>query len=103
MDWVIPFITILGVFIANAALIIPLFLWNRAESRADSRHSDNKLESTRELVRAIHIEGQNMRENMRVEGQNMRDESKNIIFAIQQEMKDFHSRLISLEERKKGI
>jgi len=49
-------ITILGVFIANAALIIPLFLWVRSESRADIRHMDAKMESTRELVRAIHDE-----------------------------------------------
>lgn len=49
-------LTILGVFIANAAMILPLFLWNRAEARADARHTDAKLESTRELVRAIHDE-----------------------------------------------
>lgn len=66
-------ITILGVFIANAVMIIPLFLWVRAEARADSRHTDAKLDSTRELVRAIH-----------------------------DEMKDFHERLISLEKLKGG-
>jgi len=60
-------ITILGVFIANAALIIPLFLWVRTESRADIRHMDAKMESTRELVRAIH-----------------------------DEIKDFHNRLLEL-------
>jgi len=49
-------ITILGVFIANASMIIPLFLWVRSESRSDVRHTDAKLESTRELVRAIHDE-----------------------------------------------
>lgn len=65
------FVTVLGVFIANAALVIPLFLWNRAESRQDMRHVDAKLESTRELVRAIY------------------DESK-----------DFHSRLISIEKER---
>lgn len=72
MTWLIPFITVLGVFIANAALIIPLFLWNRAESRADIRHMDAKLESNRELVRAIY-----------------------------EEVKDFHSRLCIIEERNK--
>jgi hypothetical protein len=65
-------VTILGVFIANASMIIPLFLWNRAESRADARHSDSKLESTRELVRAIH-----------------------------DEVKDFHERLINVEKKDK--
>jgi hypothetical protein len=64
-------ITVLGVFIANAATIVPLFLWVRAESRADSRHTDAKLESTRELVRAIH-----------------------------DEIKDFHERLIAIEKAK---
>jgi hypothetical protein len=69
MQLAIPVITILGMFIANAALIIPLFLWNRAESRADIRHMDSKLESTRELVRAIY-----------------------------DETKDFHNRLCAIEE-----
>lgn len=69
----IPIITVLGMFIANAALIIPLFLWNRSESREDIRHMDSKLESTRELVKAIY-----------------------------DEVKDFHSRLCSIEERNKG-
>jgi hypothetical protein len=63
---------ILTLILGNAAVIIPLFLWNRSESRADIRHMDTKLESTRELVRAIY------------------DESK-----------DFHSRLIAIEERNK--
>lgn len=60
------FMLILG----NAAIIIPLFLWNRSESRADIRHMDAKLESTRELVRAIY-----------------------------EESKDFHGRLVAIEER----
>lgn len=64
-------ITILGVFIANASMVIPLFLWNRAEARADVRHTEAKLESTRELVRAIY-----------------------------EESKDFHNRLCKIEERK---
>jgi len=68
---IIPLLTILGVFIANASMVIPLFLWVRAESRADSRHTDAKLESTRELVRAIH-----------------------------DEVKDFHERLFKLESKK---
>ena len=63
---------IFTLILGNAALIIPLFLWNRSESRADVRHMDAKLECTRELVRAIY------------------DESK-----------DFHSRLCAIEERKK--
>lgn len=65
-------ITILGVFIANAAMVIPLFLWVRAEARADSRHTDAKLESTRELVRAIY-----------------------------DDVKDFHNRLCKIESDRK--
>ena len=63
---------ILALVLGNSALIIPLFLWNRSESRADIRHMDAKLEATRELVRAIY------------------DESK-----------DFHNRLCKIEERNK--
>jgi hypothetical protein len=73
MEWLTPFITVLGVFISNGALILPLFLWNRAESRADIRHLDAKLESNRELVRAIH-----------------------------DEIKDFHYRLLEIEKRNKN-
>lgn len=65
-------VSILALVLGNAAFIIPLFLWNRSESRADIRHMDAKLESTRELVRAIY-----------------------------DEMKDFHNRLCKIEEGKK--
>lgn len=66
---------ILALILGNGAIIIPLFLWNRSESRADIRHMDAKLESNRELVRAIH-----------------------------DEMIDFHFRLkIMDEEKKKGF
>ena len=65
-------ITILGVFIANAAMVIPLFLWVRSESRADIRHTDAKLESTRELVRAIY-----------------------------EDIKDFHKKLIDIEQSRR--
>lgn len=66
-------VPILALIFANFALIIPLFLWNRSESRTDVRHMDAKLEATRELVRAIY------------------DESK-----------DFHNRLCSIEKENKG-
>lgn len=68
MDWM----QVLALVIGNGALVIPLFLWNRAESRADIRHMDNKLDAIRELTYAIHTE-----------------------------MKDFHSRLCSIEQNKK--
>ena len=62
--------TLCALILGNGALIIPLFLWNRSESRADIRHMDAKLEANRELVRAIY-----------------------------QESKDFHARLCTIEER----
>jgi len=65
--------TILTLVLGNAAVIIPLFLWNRSESRADIRHMDAKLEATRELVRAIY-----------------------------EESKSFHARLCAIEEKNKN-
>jgi hypothetical protein len=64
MDW-----PQFAIFIGST---VGLFFWNRSESRADMRHMDSKLESTRELVRAIY------------------DESKS-----------FHARLCAIEERNK--
>lgn len=61
----------LTIILGNAALVIPLFLWVRSESRADIRHMDTKLEANRELVRAIH-----------------------------EEVKDFHARLIEDRNKK---
>jgi hypothetical protein len=50
-----------------------LFVWNRAEARADVRHMDNKIDAIRELSREIHTE-----------------------------MKDFHYRLIEIEKNRKS-
>ena len=50
-----------------------LFIWNRAEGRSDARHMDIKLEGQRNLITAIH-----------------------------DEMKDFHQRLVAIEERNRG-
>jgi len=41
--------SILALILGNSALIIPLFLWNRSESRADHRECIN-------LIHAIHAE-----------------------------------------------
>lgn len=57
-------------FIVMFIGMIGLFAWNRAEARADARHMDNKIDAIRELTHAIHLE-----------------------------VKDFHSRLCSIEER----
>ena len=64
MEWTQFVIFFLGVF--------GLFIWNRAESRADIRHVDSKIDAIRELTHAIHLE-----------------------------VKDFHSRLCVIEEKRK--
>ena len=64
MEWTQFIIFFIGVF--------GLFVWNRAEARADNRHMDTKLESMRSLNMAIH-----------------------------DEMKDFHHRLIEIEKERK--
>jgi hypothetical protein len=64
MEWTQFIIMFLG--------MLGLFAWNRAESRSDTRHMDNKLDAMRELTYAIHSE-----------------------------MKDFHNRLCAIEERNK--
>lgn len=51
--------------------IFGMFVWNRTESRTDIRHLDSKLESNRDLVRAIH-----------------------------DEMKDFHYKLLDIERNR---
>ena len=76
-ELVIPILTVLGLFLANAALVLPLFIWNRSESRADIRHMDSKLE--------IYIQA--IREDVK---------------AIHDEMKEFHGRMCAIEERNKN-
>ncbi len=56
---------ILSLFLANAGLII----WFRAESRSDWRHMDNKLEASTK-------------------------ETRDLVEAIKQDMKDFHLKLM---------
>lgn len=56
--------------------IFGLFLWSRSESRADFRHLDEKYESHRIEMIAL-------------------------MKSIQDEIKDFHGRLCTIEERNK--
>lgn len=64
MEWTQFVIFFVGVF--------GLFIWNRTESRSDSRQTDAKLEAIRSLM-----------------------------YAMIQESKDFHGRLCAIEERNK--
>jgi hypothetical protein len=68
---------ILMLILGNAAFIVPLFLWNRSESRADIRHMDAKIE--------YHWK-----------------ETQALISAIRQDMHDFHIRLEKLDAEFKG-
>ena len=65
-------IQIITLFLANASLIV----WFRAESRNDWRHMDAKLESYRK-------------------------QTIDILNAIKEDIKDFHGRLCSIEEKNK--
>jgi hypothetical protein len=71
-EFLLTLITIGGFFLS----IVGLFIWNRTESRTDTRHMDQKLDA-------------------------FRVETISILSAIQQEMKDFHGRLCVIEERNK--
>lgn len=56
---------------------IALFLWATRQARADFLHLDRKLDENRK-------------------------ETNQIVKAIQEEIKDFHSRLCKIEEKKSG-
>lgn len=60
-------------FLTLIVTLLGMFFWNRSESRQDIRHMDQKLESNRDLVKAIH-----------------------------DETKEFHTRLLMIEEKKKS-
>ena len=80
MEWVQFVIFFIGVF--------GLFIWNRAEARADNRHMDNKLEAQRNLILAVHSETATL--------------IKDLNEKWMQETKDFHGRLVAIEERKRA-
>jgi hypothetical protein len=73
MEWVQFVLFFIGVF--------GLFIWNRAEARQDSRHMDAQLKAQRELISEVH------------------KESIEFTRQIQAEIKDFHGRLCTIEER----
>ena len=106
MDW-IQFATLFVTFVG-------LFIWNRTESRSDARHMDQKLDSSRQLFLEMQRENQrrseeNQKENQRrfeehqKESQKLLEEHRretwSLIEAIRQDIKDFHGRLCSIEER----
>lgn len=50
MEWT----HVLGIILGNAAFVIPLFLWSRAESRADYRHLENLIRAIQEEIKDFH-------------------------------------------------
>lgn len=48
------FTDILTLILGNAALIIPLFLWNRSESRADARMMLGMIDSIQKEIKDFH-------------------------------------------------
>lgn len=85
MEWTQFAIFALGVF--------GLFIWNRTESRQNIRYMDDNLEANRELLREVHRETQGALTAMR-------KETHDLITAIREDIKDFHGRLCSIEERR---
>jgi hypothetical protein len=77
MDWIQFFIFFVGVF--------GLFIWNRAEGRADARKAEERDEQLRTTMAANALENRQLIASIHKE--------------IQQEMKDFHGRLCTIEER----
>jgi len=78
MEWT----HVLGIVLGNAAWTLPMFFWNRAEARADSRKHDQDIKELRremiDVMRSIHT----------------------TIDEIKQESRDFHGRLCAIEERR---
>jgi Flp pilus assembly protein TadB len=69
-------IAISAAVVAIVGVMIALFLWNRGEANADRRHQDN-------------------------ENKILRRELIDVMRSIDREMKDFHGRLCTIEERRK--
>lgn len=70
-------------FVIFVLAVIGLFIWNRAEGRADNRHMDAKLDAQKNLIFEIH------------------KENHALIQAIREDIKDFHGRLCAIEEKNK--
>ena len=70
--------------------VFGLFIWNRAEARADSRHVENIIQSDRNLIMGIRQEVIQFREEM----QSFREQMNN-------ETREFHYRLLEIEKNRK--
>ncbi len=64
MDWtsiISSVAPVIALILGNAAFIIPLFLWNRSESRADYRHLETGVNAQ---LNAIHSEMKNFHKRL---------------------------------------
>ncbi len=85
MEWTQEFVQSLASIVTSIAFMgstVAIFLWARAESRADYRALDSKIDANR-------VETQAMINSM--------------INAIHEEMKDFHGRLCAIEEKNREV
>lgn len=79
---------ILGVVVGNAAIVFPLWLWSRAENRADMRQvQDIQAADRRDLLTITRT---------------IQEDIRAFQSAMAQESKDFHTRLCMIEERTRG-
>lgn len=76
----------LAIVIVGFGFTFTVFSWSRAEANEDRRHMDEKL--------------QKQIESIRLTSEQSRRESNEILKSIHDEMKDFHIRLIKIEESK---
>lgn len=45
---------VLGIVLGNLAVMFPLWLWNRSESRADNRHVLSLIEAIKDEMKDFH-------------------------------------------------
>lgn len=45
---------VLGIVLGNLTIMFPLWLWNRAESRADNRHILSLIEAIKDEMKDFH-------------------------------------------------
>lgn len=92
MHWIQFIIFFIGVF--------GLFIWNRAEGRADNRHMDSKLEGQRALLQAIWQESKDNHDHWSKVTQDFNSKFQDFNEKWLQETKEFHKRLCDIEAKK---
>jgi hypothetical protein len=73
-------IDLITIIASNLVFTLTLFLWNRSESRNDRKDANARAHEYRQSMRELAVD--------------FKDE-------VQQEIRDFHGRLCTIEERKR--